>query len=78
MLAVLRLFVTVYKKIGHNAAAPIKKNFFLHLRICRHPDIEPYNQSFPDVYARHVVPDFPVDGHIFPYVLNFHSLNLAD
>ncbi len=76
---------------------PHQKIFFLHLRICRHPDIEPskvycctfscfryirpnrsyifkeFNRSFPNVYARHVVPDFPVDGHIFPYVLNFHS-----
>ncbi len=42
------LFVTVYRKTGHNAAQYIlKKN-----------------------YARRVVPSFPVDGHIYYYLVH--------
>ena len=33
------IFVTVYRKTGHNAA-PFEKIFFLHLQSCRRPDIE--------------------------------------
>ncbi len=99
------VYVTVYRKTGHNAA-PFEK-IFLHLQSCWRPDIElskfyrcnlsrsHYNidltvpfrrletihfkeidRSFLDIYARRVVPGFPVDSHIYTGIYVGHNVQL--